>query len=74
MARIFGDEVVVTLGDVSVNRDTHELVVGKEGENGLQHVATHQGMTPEMERVLREEREEREKGEVVRREDVEKMA
>jgi hypothetical protein len=74
MARMFGDEVVVTLEDVSVNRDTHELVVGGEGKDGLRHVATHQGITPEVERAIKEEHDRMEKGEMVHREDVGKVA
>jgi hypothetical protein len=50
MARIFGDDVVVNLDDVH-NHDTHELVIGG---GALEHVATHQGITPEAERALRE--------------------
>jgi hypothetical protein len=62
MAKIFGDEVVVTLDDVHVNHTTHELVVGGGEKGGLEHVATHQGMTPEVERAIREEHDRREKG------------
>ncbi|KAF2029182.1 MFS general substrate transporter [Setomelanomma holmii] len=55
MAKIFGDEVVVKLDEVHVNHDRHELVVGGVEKGGLEHVATHQGMTPEVERAIREE-------------------
>lgn len=61
MARLFGDEVVVTLDDVHVNHNTHELVIGHGEKNGLEHVATHQNMTPEVERAIREEHDQREK-------------
>lgn len=61
MAKIFGDEVVVTLEDVHINHNTHELVIGNRQDNGLEHVATHQGLTPEMEKVLKEEMEHKEK-------------
>lgn len=55
MARIFGDNVVVTLDDVHINHDTHELVIGGGEKGGLEHVATHQGVTPEIEQAIREE-------------------
>lgn len=57
MARIFGDEVVVKLEDVHINHNTHELVIGGVEKNGLEHVATHQGLTPEIEAALKAERE-----------------
>ncbi|KAF1848799.1 MFS general substrate transporter [Cucurbitaria berberidis CBS 394.84] len=53
MAKIFGDEVVVTLEDVHVNYDTHELVVDSGVEGGLEHVATNQGVTPAIEERLK---------------------
>lgn len=56
MARIFGDDVVVTLDDVHINHNTHQLVYRQGDEkNGLEHVATYQGLTPEMEETMREE-------------------
>jgi hypothetical protein len=61
MAKIFGDEVVVTLDDVHINHNTHELVIGGGDKGGLEHVATHQGMTPEVEMAIREEHDRREK-------------
>lgn len=61
MARIFGDDVVVKLDDVHINHNTHELIVGTGERNGLTHVATHQGMTPEVEMAIREEHDKREK-------------
>jgi hypothetical protein len=71
MARIFGDEVVVNLDDVHINHQTHELVIGG-GE--LEHVATHQGMTPEVEKAIREECEKKDKGECkVHRENVRRI-
>lgn len=71
MARIFGDEVVVTLDDVHINHDTHELVIGHGEKGGLEHVATHQGVTPEIENAIREELDKEEKaGRKVHREDV----
>lgn len=74
MARIFGDDVVVNLGDVHINHNTHELIVGSGKENGLEHVATHQGMTPEVEMAIREEHDRREKeGNMVHEENVEKV-
>jgi hypothetical protein len=54
MARIFGDDVVVNLDDVHINHHTHELVIGG---GALEHVATHQGITPEAEKALQEARE-----------------
>lgn len=63
MARIFGDEVVVNLDDVHINHNTHELVIGNEKEGGLEHVATHQGITPEVERAIRDDHDRREKEE-----------
>jgi hypothetical protein len=63
MARIFGDDVVVTLDDVHINHNTRELVVGRGEKDGLEHVATHQGMTPEVERAIQEEHNRREKEE-----------
>lgn len=57
MARIFGDEVVVTLDDVHINHDTHELVIGGREKDGLEHVATHQGITPDIAAALEAERE-----------------
>jgi hypothetical protein len=57
MAKIFGDEVVVNLDDVHINQDTHELVVGG---GALEHVATHQGITPEAAKILGEHREKEE--------------
>jgi hypothetical protein len=71
MARIFGDDVVVTLDDVHINHNTHELVIGGGDKGGLEHVATHQNMTPEVERAIREEHDRREKEEgKIHREDV----
>ena len=61
MARIFGDEVVVTLDDVHINHNTHELVIGHSEKGGLEHVATHQGVTPEIEQAIREELDKSEK-------------
>jgi hypothetical protein len=55
MARIFGDDVVVTLDDVHINHNTHQLVYRKgDDKDGLEHVATHQGLTPEVERAMEE--------------------
>ncbi|OAG05580.1 MFS general substrate transporter [Paraphaeosphaeria sporulosa] len=54
MARIFGDDVVVTLDDVHINHNTHQLVYRTGDEkDGLEHVATHQGLTPEVERAIK---------------------
>ncbi|KAF2656472.1 MFS general substrate transporter [Lophiostoma macrostomum CBS 122681] len=57
MAKIFGDteDIVVFSSDVHVDHNTHELVVGSK--NGLEHVATHQGMTPEIEKAIHEHKE-----------------
>ncbi|KAF2015641.1 MFS general substrate transporter [Aaosphaeria arxii CBS 175.79] len=56
MARIFGDteDIVVFSENVHVDHNTHELVVGKDG---LEHIATHQGMTPEIEKAIKEHKE-----------------
>jgi hypothetical protein len=71
MARIFGDDVVVTLDNVHINHNTHELVIGNGEKDGLEHVATHQGMTPEVEKAIREEHDRREKeGEKIHRETI----
>jgi hypothetical protein len=57
MAKIFGDTegIMVFSSDLHIDHNTHELVVG--GKDGLEHVATHQGMTPEMEKTIHEHRE-----------------
>lgn len=57
MAKIFGDtdDVMVFASDLHVDHNTHELVVG--GKSGLEHVATHQGITPEIEKAIHEHRE-----------------
>ena len=60
MAKIFGetDDVVVFSSDLHIDHNTHELVVGaREGKGGLQHVATHQGITPEIEKEIAEHKE-----------------
>jgi hypothetical protein len=56
MARIFGDtdDVVVFSENVHVDHNTHELVVENEG---LSHVATHQGITEEIKQKIVEHRE-----------------
>jgi MFS family permease len=56
MAKIFGDteDVMVYAKDLHVDHNTHELVVGKDG---LEHVATHQNITPEIEKAVQEHRE-----------------
>ncbi|KAF2469502.1 general substrate transporter [Lindgomyces ingoldianus] len=58
MAKIFGDteDVVVFSSDLHIDQNTHELVVtAREGK--LEHVATHQGVTPEIEKQIVEHRE-----------------
>lgn len=70
MARIFGDDVVVTLDTVHINHDTHELVIGGGEKNGLEHVATHQGVTPEIEQAIREELDKSEKARKSHKENV----
>ncbi|KAF2107746.1 general substrate transporter [Lophiotrema nucula] len=52
MAKIFGEteDVVVFTDDLHVDHNTHELVVARKGE--LEHVATHQGVTPEIEKAI----------------------
>ncbi|KAF2797496.1 MFS general substrate transporter [Melanomma pulvis-pyrius CBS 109.77] len=56
MAKIFGDtdDVVVFSSDVHLDHNTHELVVGK---GGLEHVATHQGMTEDIKKAIAEHKE-----------------
>lgn len=58
MAKIFGDteDVMVFSEDLHVDHNTHELVVG-DRKNGLEHVATHQNITLEMEKAMQEHRE-----------------
>jgi hypothetical protein len=57
MARIFGDDVVVALDDVHIDHNTHQLVYRKGDEqDGLERLATHQGLTPETEQVVKEGR------------------
>ena len=70
MARIFGDEVVVTLDDVHINHTTHEMVVGGDEKGGLEHVATHQGVTPEIAQAIQEEEERKKTGRVEHKERV----
>jgi hypothetical protein len=57
MAKIFGDteDIMVFSSDLHIDHNTHELVVG--GKDGLEHIATHQGLTPEMEKQMNERRE-----------------
>ena len=57
MAKIFGDteDVVVFSSDLHIDYNTHELVVERKG--GLEHVATHQGMSPEIEKAIAEHKE-----------------
>ena len=68
MAKIFGDteDVVVWSEDLVVDHRTHELVVKAHGAHGahgekdgevLEHVATYQGMTPEIEKEIAEHQE-----------------
>ncbi|KAF2492557.1 MFS general substrate transporter [Lophium mytilinum] len=57
MAKIFGDteDIMVYAEDIHVDHNTHELVVAAHGDKsgeGLTHVATHQGLTPNMEKEL----------------------
>lgn len=56
MAKIFGDtdDVIVYAEDIHIDRNTHELVVDKHGGRGtgLTHVATEQGITPEIEKAM----------------------
>jgi hypothetical protein len=56
MAKIFGDtdDVVVFSENVHVDHNTHELVIDNEG---LSHVATHQGITEEIKQGIVEHRE-----------------
>ncbi len=57
MAKVFGEseDVVVFTSDLHVDHNTHELVVARKGE--LEHVATHQGVTPEIEKAIAEHHE-----------------
>lgn len=58
MAKIFGEteDVVVWSEDVVVDHNTHQLVVREHGrgDKGLEHVATNQGLTPEIEKAIAE--------------------
>lgn len=57
MAKIFGDteDIMVFSSDLHIDHNTHELVVSDKG--GLEHVATHQGMTAKMGKEINEHRE-----------------
>ncbi|ORY17254.1 general substrate transporter [Clohesyomyces aquaticus] len=59
MAKIFGDidDVVVFSSDLHVDHNTHQLVVAGRHGKGLEHVATHQGLTPSLEKEIAEHKE-----------------
>lgn len=58
MARMFGVDVVVTLDGVHINHDTRRLVFRTGNEkDGREHVATYQGLIPEIEHTMTKDKD-----------------